>query len=64
MACWLSRCPGAWQRGEHADATVARRSGGDLCAGLWGLWQCGARRDTMGFLGVLLACGRALLAMA
>jgi hypothetical protein len=26
--------------------------------------QCDARRDTMGFLGVSLACGRSLLAMA
>ena len=56
---------GAWgmAAGRACDETVARRSGGDLCAGLWG---CGSRcsQGHDGVFGVSLACGRSLLAMA
>ena len=37
VACWPSSVSWGIAAGRACDATVARRSGGDLCAGRWGL---------------------------
>ena len=51
VACWPSSVSWGMAAGRACDETVARRSGGDLCAGLWGLWQCVLAGTRWGFSG-------------